>query len=81
MFILADILTDNTPVSLGLIVGAMTLLGSAVWWASSINTRLDSLINILTSIYKDTEHLKNRIDAIEKRVAKTEFFIEEKEKK
>ena len=78
--IFANLITENTGVSVGLFITFLGLVLSASWWASSIQSKLDMLIKLLASVHKDTDHLKDKIDKIDKRVTKVEFWVENQDK-
>jgi len=38
------VIGENTPIKIGLIIAFLGIFGSGVWWASSITSKLDSIL-------------------------------------
>lgn len=63
---------ENTTVQIGVIGGVLGFVIGAVWFAATLNAKVDSLISITTAQGKLTETVKTEQDALEKRVWKLE---------
>ncbi len=73
------IISEATPVRIGLVIGFLAVFGGAIWWASSVNSKLDSIITnqatvgsaiaeqkaSLASVTKDLSDLTLRVAIIE----------------
>jgi len=44
------IIGESTPIRVGLVISFLAIFGSAIWWASGISAKLDTLIASQTSI-------------------------------
>lgn len=53
-----DVLSESTPIRIGLVILFLGAFGSAVWWASSINSKLDSILSFQSSITTTVTDLK-----------------------
>lgn len=71
--IFLDILSDSTPISLGLLLAIVGLIGACIWWAANIQGKLDTLIKLLASIHKDIDHLHTKIEAHDHRITVLEI--------
>lgn len=63
------VIGESTPVKVGLIISFLAVFGSAIWWASSINSKLDSIISSQSSFSVSVNELKNADIAINKEIA------------
>ena len=39
------IIGESTPIRIGLVVAFLAIFGSSIWWAASINGKLDSILS------------------------------------
>lgn len=53
-------ISEATPVRIGLIITLLGLFGSSIWWASSINSKLDSILAAQTSTSTVITELKSK---------------------
>ena len=67
-----NIISDNTAVSIGLLLGLLGFAGGAVWWAASVNTKLEQLVALAMQMVQ----LKDDVNDLDKRVT----VLEEKQK-
>lgn len=61
-----NIIGESTSVKIGLIIMFLGVFSSAIWWASSINSKLDSIISSQSSFSVAINELKNSDIAINK---------------
>jgi hypothetical protein len=52
------VIGENTPIRIGLILGFLTIFASSIWWASSINSKLDSILSFNSSVNASITELK-----------------------
>lgn len=45
---------ENTTVKVGIIISFLAIFGSSIWWASSINSKLDSILASQNSFVNST---------------------------
>ncbi len=55
-----NIIGESTPVRIGLIVAFLTVFGSGIWWASSISSKLDSLVSGQTITQTSISEIKSK---------------------
>lgn len=61
-----NIISEATPVRIGLIITFLGLFGSAIYWGASINTKLDSIIAFQKNTDTTMIELKAKDMAIDK---------------
>ena len=52
------IISESTPIRVGLVVGFLSIFAASIWWASSINSKLDTLLSFQSSINTSIAELK-----------------------
>jgi hypothetical protein len=52
------IISESTPVRVGLVVAFLSIFATSIWWASSINSKLDSILSFQSSINSSISELK-----------------------
>ncbi len=52
------IISESTPVRIGLIAAFLGIFGASIWWASSINSKLDSILSFQSSVNTSIAELK-----------------------
>ncbi len=62
------IISEATPVRIGLVILFLGAFGSGVWWAASINSKLDSIITSQQSTTGTITELKTSDAAKEKEI-------------
>ncbi len=74
-----SILSENTPVRIGLILAFLSVFGAAIFWGASINAKLDSIISFQTTTTSAIGELKAADTAMSKEIAdiKLKFAISE----
>lgn len=63
------IIGESTPVRIGLIIGFLSVFAASIWWASSINSKLDSILAFQASTQTAISELKAQDIAITKEIA------------
>lgn len=58
-------ISEKTPVQLALVLGFIGVFGAAVWWASGVQSTLDS-IKVSISRFNKLDDLENRFQMVEK---------------
>lgn len=61
-----SILSENTPIRIGLILMLLGLFGSGIWWASSTTAKLDSILSFQKATDTTMIELKAKDIALEK---------------
>ncbi len=68
-----NIIGEGTPVKIGLIVLFLSVFmgafASGIWWASSINSKLDTLIASQSGAISNIEQLQSKDSSIDKEIA------------
>jgi len=66
------IISEATPIRIGLVIAFLTVFGGGIWWASSVNSKLDSIISTISEsktvsieTEKDITDLKLRVSILE----------------
>jgi len=54
------IISENTPIRIGLILAFLGLFATSVWWASSITSKLDSILSFQASTVSEITELKSK---------------------
>lgn len=62
-------LTENSSVSIGIILGSGAFIVGAIWWASSMQTKIDMVIKMLNNLTTTISNLTGRLETVEKEVA------------
>lgn len=52
------IISEATPIRIGLVILFLGAFGSGVWWAASINTKLDSIITNQSTVNGTMSEMK-----------------------
>ena len=60
-------ISQSTPITVGLLVSVMVFVVGAIWWASSIQTKLDVIIQELHSLTSSDKDHERRIQDLEYR--------------
>jgi hypothetical protein len=68
-----DPISENTPIRIGLIIAFLGIFGGAVWWASSISTKLDAIILSQTALQTADTKQTAEIIALQDRVKSIEL--------
>jgi hypothetical protein len=63
------IISENTPIRIGLILGFVSVLTLSVWWAATITAKLDSIIAFQSSTSVTITELKAQDISIMKDIA------------
>lgn len=73
-----EAISEATPIRIGLVVVFLGIFGSSVWWASSINTKLDTILSSQSTINLVINELKTTDSVINREIAdlKTELRIQ-----
>jgi len=62
------VLSDQTSVKLGLVISGAIVFSSAVWWASGVSSKLDTLVTSSIKVEAEQRVMRDRISDIESRV-------------
>jgi len=62
-------ISENSTVTVGVIIASAGFLIGGVWWASSVQTKLDILLKIITSTNTTVQDLSKRVETVETDVA------------
>jgi hypothetical protein len=52
------IISESTPIRIGLVIGFLSIFATSIWWASSINSKLDSILSYQSLINTSIAELK-----------------------
>lgn len=70
-------LSKASGLTIGLALGIMTVVGSAIWWASSVSSRLDELVifihaqeKSINSVESDMKLVRDRVLILEQKVSR-----------
>lgn len=63
------IISEATPVRIGLVAGFLVVFATGIWWAASVNSKLDSIIASQVSTGSSISEIKSGATAVEKEVA------------
>lgn len=73
---MANTISESTPIKLGLIITIVVLLtgglggfATCVWWASSISTKLDTVISNQTTVNGNIQELQAKDISIDREIA------------
>ena len=69
------IIGEATPVRIGLILGFLGIFATAIWWAASINSKLDTILTYQTTSSNTFAELKAKDITIEAEIS--EFKLKE----
>ena len=61
-------LSDQTPVKLGLVISGAIAFSSAVWWASGVSSKLDTLVTSSIKVEAEQRMLRDRVGDLESRI-------------
>ena len=61
-----SIISDTTPVRIGLIIGFLAVFGSGIWWCSSISSKLDTVLSTQTTANSSIADLKTKDASLDK---------------
>ena len=67
----SQIIGEHTPIKLGAIAGIAIVLISSVWWCSSINTKVDAIMQELQNM----SHIENKLTDHEARLKNLESKV------
>ena len=69
----------DTTITLGLFLGAIgvitgvgTFIFKAIWWGSALDTKVNTLLSLFTTLTTRTEKLEDRVGGLEKRAETAE---------
>jgi len=62
------VLSDQTSIKLGLVISGAIVFSSAVWWASGVSSKLDTLVTSSIKVEAEQRVMRDRISDIESRV-------------
>ena len=62
------VLSDQTSIKLGLVISGAIVFSSAVWWASGVSSKLDTLVASSIKVEAEQRVMRDRISDIESRV-------------
>lgn len=63
------IISEATPVRIGLVILFLFSFGSGIWWAAGISTKLDSIIANQQTVGNNITEMKTSEASMEKEVA------------
>jgi len=69
LILTTELISENTGVTLGIIIAAVVVFGGAVYWAGALQTKLDMLLTLVAANKISHEELEKRVSALEKDVA------------
>lgn len=69
-----NIISEATPVRIGLILAFLGAFGSAVWWGSSITNKLDTLLTFQKTTDTSIIELKAKDIALDKQITDIKSF-------
>jgi len=62
------VLSDQTSIKLGLVISGAIVFSSAVWWASGVSSKLDTLVTSSIKVEAEQRVMRDRISDIDSRV-------------
>ncbi len=63
------IIGEATPVRIGFIISMLALFATGIWWAASINSKLDSILAFQTTTQNTFTELKAKDIALDKDIS------------
>lgn len=54
------VIGESTPIRIGLIVAFLAVFGSGIWWASSISSKLDSIVSFQNVTQNTISEIKSK---------------------
>lgn len=65
-----NVISENSTVTVGVLIGVALFVFGTIWWASSVQTKLDSIFNLVTKYESGMANVVTRLDAIEKDIVR-----------
>ena len=65
-----QVISENSTVTIGVLIGVAMFVFGTIWWASSVQTKLDSIFNLVTKYESGMANVVTRLDAIEKDIVR-----------
>ena len=62
------VLSDQTSIKLGIVISGAIVFSSAVWWASGVSSKLDTLVTSSIKVEAEQRVMRDRISDIDSRV-------------
>lgn len=61
-------LSEQTPVKLGLVISGAIAFASAVWWASGVSSKLDTLVTSSIKVEAEQRLMRDKVSDLESRI-------------
>ena len=71
----SNVISENTPVRVGMIIAFLGVFASAVWWGSMVTTKLDYLITFQSNTTISLVELKAKDTSLEKELSDLKLRI------
>ena len=69
------IVGESTPIRIGLVIIFLSAFASAIWWASSINSKLDSILSLQATTTSKIASLETELGDLKLKLALDEASI------